>query len=664
MTAQKSLNKETKRSYLGFLLRQNWPTLVTNAILFLLLNVLILAFSISDTLSGTDLALFLQRLPSILQGYTVANVVLASLLAVLWGSTTMSYLNSKVGIHFYHSLPLTRESLYIREVSIKLLWFVLPFGVSCALGALTTATLTGAFTSTIAHSFWNSFLYSTTYFVVFYSIMVFASSFTGTAFTRLLAAGMVVFMPPLSILCVTYIFDYNAVYQSVDWLLTVALQSFLPARAIELATQSGYVLTSGLVGAPAIVREIACLWVLATVHFFVGALIYRKRKSERSGTPVVFKTPMVMMKYAAMFVATTFSAIVFDEIYGGGVSLAVGAVTGAFLAMILMNTILTKTAKKMFSGLRGFGISLGVFALVFALFGLDLVGLDRYVPPASAVQTATVTVGRYGSLEVEIEDREDIDCVVAFVKTYLREEEYPESSTEWAETVDTIVKEGELDSLEKLDLSLYSYASSMLRNRISFEVSFRTVLGFRYDKVFSVNINDDIAAFTEILLSDDGFEDAYFGEEDLLERRAWYNILPGGYESSELSITESTKIFKNMRSSYNGVDYFARPVYQTIYFPDSPIYDYPYYEGTDRIIDALVEDLNSIHVINTKTGEKKVYTDKAILEEILSVGVIEGVSHMLFIPRDDTYVFFGVRDGDTYDYFSAYFLKGKVPTLP
>ena len=147
----------------------------------------------------------------------------------------MSYITSKVGVHFYHSLPMTRERLYLQEIGCRILWFAVPMAFATLFGILTTGAITGVMNGGVALIFGRIFLYSFTYFLVFYAIMIFAASFTGTGFARLLAAGMIVFMPTILVLCVYLIFDYSAFRASYEWISDAAIELMLPCRAAMLA---------------------------------------------------------------------------------------------------------------------------------------------------------------------------------------------------------------------------------------------------------------------------------------------------------------------------------------------------------------------------------------------------------------------------------------------
>ncbi len=663
MTAQKFSDKAVKRPYFGFLLRQNWPALVTNGIFLLVLNVLILSLSLSDRMYYMTQHDFYMRLINMLEDYRVINVVISSFLAVLWGCTTMPYLNSKVGVNFYHSLPITRTAHYVQEVGCKLLWFAVPMAVSSLLGYIATGIISGNFGLSVAAVFFEIFLYSTVYFLVFYAIMVFCASFTGTGFARLLSAGMIVFMPALILWTLYLILEYGALYADYEWLSELAGKLLLPVRAVLVATDESAV---------PVVLELTGTVLVAGGFLALGCLIYKRRKSELSGTPVLSKIAAGVMKYSVMFVASALFSMALEDLAGGLFGMVIGCVVGALLAMMLMNTILTKSARRMFAGLKGLAATCVTFAVLFGLFGWDAFGLDQYVPSANMVRSVGVEVYNIGWINIELKDEQEIARITELVDDYLNGGEDRDAlRADEYRKVDVYAKTepyGYTGSDWERDL--LAQAQYMMTERITFRVSFRTVGGARFDKRYTASLQGEQYELLTVLAESDGFADAFFGDKntvvtDCSVEIPWYDAKHAYSHYKEFSPEQAQQVFDNLRDSYNGSAYFNRPMLATIHLSGTNWYEMPFFEGTDAAVDAYLDTLTSIVVVNTRTGEMKEYTNPAVMEEILSAGVLYLHSTSGWCPKDDTYVFFGiVGDKRDYTYISAWFLKDRVPVLP
>ncbi len=655
MTAQKFSDKRGFR-YFAFLLRQNWPALVTNSIVLILINVVFLSMALSDMVAGhtyTYLNTY-NRVNGLLVDYRVVNVIFASLLAVLWGCTTMPYLNNKVGVNFHHSLPLKREHHYLYEIGAKVLLFVLPLGVSSLLGYLTTVVIAGSLAANAAGMFLSIFFYSVTCFVLFYSIMVFAASFTGSGFGRLLAAGMIVFMPSILCVCLYYICDFSARYSSFDWITDIGERILLPVRAILVAQGDSDYTNVGW--------EITGAWLLAAVFFVCGLFIYKKRKSELSGTPVLSAIARGLMKYSTIFVAATLFSMMMEDFADGVVGIYVGGAVGTLLAAILMNTILTKSAKKMFAGVRGLVISFAAFCVIFTVVGFDLFGFDIYVPSPSSVRSVTVDMG---GVEVELTDRDDVKRVSEIVHTY-----FNNGLDESSDYIGTVSQAKYLDndsmtSEDALQLNLLNEADSMFSETYYIRITLKTASGLRFEKRYRAPVSGSHAEILTIMANSEDFLDAYFGESANYVGEGWVNMPKySEYESYKISETNARQIWHNMRVSYNGLDFFNRPVLVTVGLDGTPMYRYPYYEENEEAIRQYMQLITSVYVVNVKTGEVREYADSVSVESILRAGVINETSARYFTPKDDMYVFFGIiGDKENYNYISAYFLDGRLPAI-
>ena len=395
MTLQNSSAERSPRAgYFFFLLRQNWPAIVTNAIVFLMLNVVFLAMmyavmlpeSFREWSAATAGEHIARDVKSTLDGMTVANTVIASLLAVLWGGTALSYLNNKVGVNFYHALPRRREILYLEEAAVKFICLAVPLLVSCLIAIPVTGAMVGKWASGYAVQLLRCAGFGTLYFALYFSIMLFAASFTGTGFARILTAGYTVFMPSGVLGCIILVLSMNANHRSYEGLYDLALKILLPYRTIFTVTELDEKLGDPLSDT---VREIVLTIGLTAVFLAVGLLIYRRRKSELSGTPVLLPVASGIIKYTGIFCAAVLMGTIFKLLDGW---FLLGAAIGALLALMVINTILTKSAKQMFTGWKGFLIFIAVFAAFYLVFGLDLVGLDTHVPSSALIRGGQVSV--------------------------------------------------------------------------------------------------------------------------------------------------------------------------------------------------------------------------------------------------------------------------------
>ncbi len=662
MTLQKSSRENryvTPRTYFGFLVKQNWPVLITNLIILILLNIIPLYMFVGDgeILELSQVKQYL-RMKEFTEAMRAVNTIVGSVMAVVWGCGCMSYLNSKTNIHFYHSIPMTRTKLYVYESLTKFVCYVLPLAIS----TLLSITILGI---RVAWDWWivgiqlSGFVYSVAYFFLYYCMMVFAASFTGTAFSRILNAGLVVFLPTAILACLAVIFNYRAVYSSYDWMLEVAAKILMPVRTVIV-----------VVGEAANVPlELLLAVGFGLVLWFIGALIYKFRKSELSGTPVISKVAAGVIKYTCMFCASVVGGMFFEAIANGTGWFICGALTGALLSLMLINTILTKSAKQMFRGLPGFGAFCAVFVAVFVLFGMDLVGFDRYVPVPAFVKHVSVSVD---DTTVHLEDKEDVKRLTEAVRAYIKANPKRETAPDalfLAEKADISrdYKGSELTYPETLVLEQVDYVT---RRQHPVNLRFVTKLGFIYEKtirIYPAYTGDEGVELLSAIADSEEFAEAYFGgvpsdvsvhvtrdnQVNYEQIRAWNET---GYPERLAA----------MRAEFNGMDYFQRGTFLTMSCrgaDDSQwyaTYTFPVYEPTESEWREFLNDIEYIYVLNNDTGEMTKFEDKESIRTIC-----ESTSFLRwnagFTLLDPTYSVSLFYKDDVCAERSGAFVRGMVP---
>jgi len=483
--------QSTPLSYFRFLARQNWPALVTNTILFLLLNGVILSMVVSELVYSESLNRMFVQMVDTARTMRVFNVVLSSLLAVLWGSSALSFVNSKVSVHFYHSIPLRRDTLYIEEILVKLLMFTVPCALTNVLAVCITGLTTGYWYGRVAAMYLGSIGYSVLYFCFFLSIMVFCASFTGNAFSRLMSAGLVVAMPAALVACMVTILEFEANYSRYDHFLNFALKILPPARILMFFLEVEELSTTA-------VREIFGTLLVTAAFFAAGYFIYRKRKSELSGMPVLSKIASGLIKYTCMFCAAALFGLIFYVFVDSYIWYCVGAVIGALLIMMLINVILTKSAKQMFQGISGMGIFSAAFVVLFICFGVDAIGYDRYIPSAAMTKSLTIEVG--GEVTLPVEKEEDEKFYLSSMQRYLKDPGVMESAASavreysYAYDYDELFADYVSDEIPEAELEYYrSYLREVFvelyhsRRRVTIRMNIQPYFGLAIVKYVQVD---------------------------------------------------------------------------------------------------------------------------------------------------------------------------------
>lgn len=663
MTSQRSLRENryiTPRTYFGFLVKQNWPVMVTNLIILVLLNIIPLYMFVGDgdilTLSDVKLA---QRMTDFAQDMRIVNVIVGSIMAVIWGCGCMSYINSKSNVHFYHSIPLTRTKLYVYESLTKFVCYLIPFAFSTLLSIIIMGVR-------VMWDWWvvgvqlSGFVYTVAYFVLYYCIVVFAASFTGTTFSRILNAGLVVFLPSGILMCLFVIFNYSSLYSNYDLFLETAINILLPVRTV-LVTLDEYT---------NVAQELLLAVVVGIVLWLLGALIYKFRKSELSGTPVISKVAAGVIKYTCMFCASVVGGMFFEAIASGTGWFICGALIGALLSFMLVNTILTKSAKQMFRGLPGFGVFCAAFLSVFLLVGIDLVGMDRYVPPTSFVKYIHVSVD---DVELDVRDRTDVERLTNAVDTYIDaypSQEHLPDRVYLAEMREEVYKHQgtELTYPKTQVLETVDYVT---RRQHPVNIRFVTKFGFVYDKtirIYPAYTGDEGAEILESIAEAEGFVEAYFGRtaSNVPVRVSRDNELTGNTMRSWEENGYPERLLA-MQQEYNGFAYFQRGTFVTMTCTavrddrEYPIVTYPVYSPTDAEWRELLKPVAYAYILNNMTGELVKVEDSDRIREICkSTSFLRWNAGFTLLDPTYTVTLFD-KDENIVAKRSGAFVRGMVP---
>jgi len=690
MTMQKSIPEKkhnAKRSYFAFLLRQNWPAMVTNTIILVLINVVWLSMVLSNEVErpGTyEMMDFFE----IAHGMRVINAVFASFLAVLWGSTAMNYVNSKVSVNFYHSLPLTRGFLYISEIAVKLISFAVPSALSLLVSLYLNGSISGFWDFPIVYMYLTAIGYALLCFLFFFSIMVFASSFTGNPFSRLMSAGLIVAMPSVLILCFVTILEYSAYFTSYDTYLNFALEIFTPARIIMFLTGEGDLNTSAW-------REIAGFLLASVLFLAAGYAIYRRRKSELSGTPVLSRIASVLIKYSCMFCAAALFSLICHTITDSVIWYCIGAVIGLLLSMMLLNVILTKSSKQMFSGIRGMSIFAAAYIALFVCFGMDVFGIDRHIPSPAMCKDLTVSVD--GEVNLTIENKEDREFLLKFLEEYMEDADvYAGSRTynydvyaeaeKWGYTFsfdEEIFSEenGEAKDAEASWLREIFKSMTDSRRNIHLSLIFEPRIGIPVEKTMYVN-HYAFREFLARIADTENFADEYFRMDELEEKRVesaeQLYIWGNGEELTEAKIKD---IIRTSSKTYSGSEYFQRTAVNYLYcraVERGELYNYagsrylhlniPYFDAPASYMEEFIASVSTVYVLNHETMQMQKFSAADEIRQICSNITLENGSYSSsFTESEENYtvaVVYGTDDGDEFyakRYDCAFFLAGKVP---
>lgn len=715
MTSQKSYSESRSpglfaAKYFNFSLMRSWPHLVFYFVVFLFT----IPVPLMSGLRNVRFYMYNNVYEMSVNAYTsvsMAVMFVSAFAGIFSGMTTMNYVNSKVSINFYHSLPLRREGHFITSVLVRYVNYILPLLLNILLGAAVSGVMTGnipLYFSTIFGSYFG-------YALLFYSIIYFITLFAG----MISGLGAVRFVLTLWILAAPFCV-YAGVISSIGYFSSTFYTNyyFTPINILHL---SPVIRMVNLESYPMSTAEVIVYIIAAAVIAFLSCLLYLKRKSERSGDTVVYKTAGSIIKYVSMFLITLYTGMLFasfNSYRGDTFWLLFGFICGSILSFMLVNTILHKNPRMMFKGMKGFAVFAACFTAFFAVAGYDIFDFDSKLPPISMVSEIKVSTDN----DLIFKDSGDIEFILEQLDQYQFAARDPKNTVYYAE--DTTVKVSNKDETNQqyvdiLNRVIHNYGLSTETNVYAYiKLPFGITLAKNYlinadfvldlykfivesdeldEYLKNVEINEDGYTYVNLdYVNQDGLLTSWGYSESINNMRSREEMIENGRLPSSYAVQikaddyikmveaalkpvrngVSQETFNKYKVGAVGVNNSTIPV-----FSDNTEFlelakkavkaeGYSIDSAADNI-QVFADSITDLVIYDKKTSELIVYTDRDQIKQI-----VENMKPISTYMLDNTYTIYEPRyrilysiygESDTsekngYGYFSqAVFREGMVP---
>ncbi len=339
----------------------------------------------------------MQTVANFAKSISLSMTVASMISAVAAGCYSFMFMHNKVSAGFYHSLPEQRRGHFITALFTSASTYLTALLSNFAVSLLIYAA-TGFINGKIVGALFAGLGYAVFYFFVILSLTFLAGSVSGNFVIQALMTGFFLFVLPVVHIsaCICYelydsgmgphnlIFDYN-----IMRLLTPTVRG---VSAVLGDSDTGWYILLDV--------------VLAAAAFALSYLAYKRRPIEKSGTPVIYNALGATVKYVVMGCSAILMARIFFVIVDSSVWLIVGFAAGYVLSFMVCNSILKRSAKAMFSGMRGFAVFgacliVVAVALISHVFGLG----DRIVPMTDEL------VVRIDDCRVTVRDKDAINAI-------------------------------------------------------------------------------------------------------------------------------------------------------------------------------------------------------------------------------------------------------------
>lgn len=592
MTTQKlySENRSSNMTAKYFLgeLKRSWPRMVLYFIIFCLTMIIpLLMQNMGYVIIGFDesseehLIRCSKSLLNIMEQFSQIWPLVSMGVALLAGFYVTKILNNKTSADFYHSIPMRRESIYLSRLAAGFISYFVTFlaTVLIVLVLCETQELASGYGMMIFKQIMVNFGLSILAFFMIYSVTVFAGMLCGTNVMRLLMTlylCFVVFTYYCSFFATLELFfdTFDPSYYIADegTVILINLLPFVRFLSIELIERISVV--------------DYFFFAFASLALLIGALaLYKARKIEKAGTPIVFDGFAAFFRYSVIIPATLLGGLFFYAIVGEFIWYIVGLLLGAFLSFLLLNTILWKNARKMFSGIKGLGIYAVVMLVFFLCIGFDVFGVEDYVPKANDVKSVYVRLLNQIQ-EVEFEDKDVIKAAIDLDNSrkdlkYDRGE-FVTGAGDWVNTAVDPYGSGRVIAVAEGYPTTETVFSTDDYDQISYQVVYKMKSGVHIARRVRVMLeSEQMTAFAKAVSNSVEYESVWKTHLEVFEPSRYsirYDKITE-YNANEREIIQkfmSEELLLAASDDFDGIDheYFQRPQIGRINFYGDMITDY------------------------------------------------------------------------------------------
>lgn len=328
----------------------------------------------------------------------VSATVLIALFAALAALTVWSYLHNARAASLYHSLPLTRESLFTSHWLAGMGFLVLPqLGTALLCGIIILPVL-GFKSSLLFCGLW--LLFHLFLDLLFFGLGTLIAMLTGNLMTHAILYGIFHFM--------FYICEQLVQMYQKMFLFGV---SHLPARLTFLSPlvwlfthfERKWDWESFSPSEDLLLLRIGCYALAGLVLSLAALLLYRKRQIESAGDVIAIRSLRPVAKYAfafgcALVLGAFFLLVLFygeESLPAVCVSMLLGGTIGYFVAAMLLKKSF-RVFRWDWNGLKGWLCAVLALLVLIAGIRLDFTGISKRVPAADQVKEVRITCSGEG----------------------------------------------------------------------------------------------------------------------------------------------------------------------------------------------------------------------------------------------------------------------------
>ncbi len=349
--------------------------------------------------------------------------VVLIVLAIVGGMGVFSYLHGSKETDLFHSLPVTRQKLFITDYCIVPLIVIFSYLAVNLLGIITAVGLSfGEVLSAPLILF--GMLQSIVFFLLVYSVAVLGTILCGNRIVSALFLLWLYFSPSVWMVLLDAYFQTLRTYVSQMWIQQLAvklspiiyffyrqqtednlmytLRNIWKDNAAEPADWAGQLIKASC---PALFGCFLAFLLISALCF----LLFTWRRSEAAGNALAFETIKLPVKVYMTVMVALAGGLFLKAIAGDSGSYAwmiAGILIAAFLMHGVVEAIYRQDVRGMFKKLPHFAVCAALAVLIALFIRLDVMGYDTKRPDLSKISSANLYCYNINSSHTETRDYE------------------------------------------------------------------------------------------------------------------------------------------------------------------------------------------------------------------------------------------------------------------
>ena len=319
---------------------------------------------------------------SILPVVFILMIAVSIIFGLCLALSATGYIHDKRAAVFFNSIPIRKRTLFTTQVLGGIIYFIAPMIVIYLISiAFMPAYITFVMISKI-------FLTSAFVFLLIYSFAVMCANIAGTAFNTVVTVLYTAFF--IAGIFWTFMLFVECFYRFTS---TSALANdFGLFSLLPIAYFIGEIAVNWFEDFNFVLILLPIMLVLSAGFLFAGGFLNKISRTENAEKPFYFKFYQVKFKYVILAIVAVISGVGFYQGFGHSIFyLLLGMAVGGFIAFLVINFIIHKNIREVFSGIKQFAIFILAAGVILTFFSFDVFGIDKYIPKASDVKSIDIS---------------------------------------------------------------------------------------------------------------------------------------------------------------------------------------------------------------------------------------------------------------------------------